>query len=160
VRFVDAPCPPELSGGTTVTGTQVPSAPGTPGGLSPASCDVSGQVLPGVSRWSASFGAEANAPASLFGRTGQLYAGYDGFYRSRFSSNPTPSAYTWIDGYTLSNFRLGFRTPNGVDAFAWVRNAFGVHYFEQLAVQSGNTGLIVGWPGDPRTYGATVKVGF
>ena len=32
VRFTDAPCPPELSGGTAATVGQTPSAPGTPGG--------------------------------------------------------------------------------------------------------------------------------
>ncbi|MFX8297343.1 hypothetical protein ABTL30_20210, partial [Acinetobacter baumannii] len=31
VRFVDAPCPPELSGGTTVTGSQTPGPAGVPG---------------------------------------------------------------------------------------------------------------------------------
>ena len=56
VRFVDAPCPPELSGGTAA-GAGSPSAPGTPGGVSPANCDISGQWLPGISSWSASYGA-------------------------------------------------------------------------------------------------------
>src|SRR3546814_407828 len=39
VRFVDAPCPPELSGGAD----------------SPPNCDISGQRLPGVSKWAFSF---------------------------------------------------------------------------------------------------------
>jgi len=159
-KFVDAPCAPELSGGTTVGAGQTPSAPGTPGGLSPANCDISGQRLPGVSKWSASFGAEANVPATLLGQEGQVYFGYDGNYRSNFSSNPSPSAYTWVDGYSLSNFRLGFRTDNGLDLFGWVRNAFDAEYFEQLATGPGNTGLIVGQPGDPRTYGLTISARF
>ena len=158
VKFINAPCPPELSGGTVVTGTQQPSAPGTPGGLSPVSCDISGQVLPGISKWAASYGAEGNVPATIFGHPGEIYLGFDGYYRSRFSSNPSPSVYTWIDGYALSNFRLGFRTPRGMDIYGWVHNAFDIHYFEQLAVQSGNTGLIVGQPGDPRTWGVTMKL--
>lgn len=158
-RFVDAPCPPELSGGTTVGEGQTPSAPGVPG-LSPANCDISGQRLPGVSKWAFSFGAEANTESTLFGRDGQFYLGYDGSYRSDFSSNPSPSAYTWIEGYSLSNFRAGFRTGDGLDIFAWVRNAFDQNYLEQLSVGPGNTGLIVGLPGDPRTWGGTVKVSF
>jgi len=159
-RFVDAPCPPELSGGTTVTAGQTPSAPGTPGGLSPANCDISGQRLPGVSKWSLSFGAEGNVPGEVLGKTGEFYLGYDGSYRSNFSSNPSPSAYTNIDGYSLSNFRAGFRTDDGLNIFAWVRNAFDENYFEQLFVAPGNTGLIAGLPGDPRTWGATVSVNF
>lgn len=160
LRFADAPCPPELSGGTAVAAGQTPSPAGTANGLSPPACDISGQVLPGISRWAASYGAEANIPTVLFGHDGQAYLGFDGYYRSRFSSNPSPSAYTWIDGYALTNFRVGFRTPKGFNAFLWVRNAFGVRYFEQLAVQSGNTGLIVGQPGDPRTFGATLSLDF
>jgi iron complex outermembrane receptor protein len=160
VRFVDAPCPPELSGGTTVGAGQTPSAPGTPGGLSPANCDISSQRLPGVSKWAVSFGAEGNVPATFLGKDGEVYLGYDGTYRSSFSSNPSPSAYTNIDGYSLSNFRLGFRTESGLNLFAWVRNAFDEDYFEQLFVGPGNTGLIAGLPGDPRTWGATVAVTF
>jgi iron complex outermembrane receptor protein len=160
VRFADAPCPPELSGGTTVGAGQTPSAPGTPGGISPANCDISGQRLPGVSKWSFSFGAEGNVPVTLLGRSGQAYLGYDGSLRSNFSSNPTPSAYTWVDGYALHNFRLGFRTDAGLNLFAWARNAFDKKYFEQLQVPSGNIGLIVGNPGDPRTYGLTLQTRF
>ncbi|WP_407073358.1 TonB-dependent receptor [Sphingomonas sp. LaA6.9] len=160
VRFVDAPCPPELSGGTTVGAGQTPGAPGVPGALSPANCDISGQRLPGVSKWAFSFGAEVNVPSSLFDREGQFYLGYDGNYRSDFSSNPSPSAYTWIDGYALSNFRAGFRTESGFNVFGWVRNAFDEDYLEQLSVGPGNTGLIVGLPGDPRTYGLTISAKF
>ncbi|MCW1383410.1 TonB-dependent receptor [Novosphingobium sp. KCTC 2891] len=159
-KFVDAPCPPELSGGTTVAAGQTAGAAGVPGGLSPESCDISGQRLPGVSKWSFSYGAEANAPVSLLGKDGLVYVGFDGNYRSAFSSNPSPSAYTQVDGYALSNFRLGFRTDAGFDIYGWVRNAFDVQYYEQLAVASGNTGLIVGQPGDPRTWGFTVKTTF
>jgi iron complex outermembrane receptor protein len=159
-KFTGAPCPPELSGGTTATAGQTPSAPGTPGGISPASCDISGQRLPGVSEWSFSFGAEYNQPVTLFRQEGQVYLGYDGSARSNFSSNPSPSAYTWVDGYSLSNFRLGFRTDKGFDIYGWVRNAFDAHYFELLQVAPGSTGLIVGNPGDPRTFGLTIKAGF
>ncbi len=159
-RFVDAPCPPELSGGTIAAGSQVPGAPGAPGALSPANCDISGQRLPGVSKLAFSFGAEGNIPAKLLGRAGQVYLGFDSSHRTRFSSNPSPSAYTWIDGYTLTNLRAGFRSDDGFNLFGWVRNAFDTNYFEQLSVGPGNTGLIVGLPGDPRTYGITIKAEF
>jgi iron complex outermembrane receptor protein len=158
--FVDAPCPPELAGGTTVGPGQTPSAPGTPGGLSPANCDISGQRLPGVSKWSLSFGAEAKTAATILGQSGEVYLGYDGSYRSNFSSNASPSAYTYVDGYSLSNFRAGFRTDDGVNVFGWVRNAFDEEYFELLAVGPSNTGLIAGQPGDPRTYGLTIRAEF
>jgi iron complex outermembrane receptor protein len=170
VKFTNAPCPPELSGGRAqaVDANGVPTGPtdpaGTPNGISPAQCDISGSRLPGVSKWSFSYGAEGNVPATLLGKAGQVYLGFDGSYRSSWSSNASPSAYTNVDGYALTNFRLGFRTDPGagvgVDVYGWVRNAFGVNYFDQLAVASGNTGLIVGNIGDPRTFGGTVKLTF
>jgi iron complex outermembrane receptor protein len=155
-RFIDAPCPPELSGGTVAGTGQAPGAPGVPGALSPANCDISGQDLPGVSSWSASWGAEYRHPARFLGSDGEWFAGYDGSGRNGFSSNPTPSIYTRVNGYTLHNVRLGFESDSGWSLFGWVRNAFDRKYFEQLAVPSGNTGLIVGQPGDPRTFGATL----
>jgi iron complex outermembrane receptor protein len=159
VRFVDAPCPPELSGGTTVTGTQVPGAPGVPGALSPQNCNISDQRLPGVSEWAWSWGAEANVPVNLLARDGELYAGVDGNYRSNFSSNPSPSAYSWIKGYALTNFRAGFRTDS-IDIYGWVRNAFDVEYLEQLQLAPSNVGLVAGTVGDPRTFGGTIKFNF
>ena len=79
---------------------------------------------------------------------GKAYVGYDGSYRSRFSSNPSRSAYTDIEGYSLSNLRAGFRTDKW-NLYGWVRNVFDKNYFELLSTQSGSTGLIVGQPGDP-----------
>ena len=160
VRFTDAPCPPELSGGTIAAAGQTPSAPNTPGGISPANCDISGQRLPGVSKWAFSVGAEGNLPTEFLGKPGEVYLGYDGSYRSSFSSNPSPSAFTNVEGYHLSNFRIGFRSDDGFNLFAWVRNAFDENYFEQLFVGPGNTGLIAGLPGDPRTWGATAAITF
>ena len=159
-KFVDAPCPPELSGGTAVGPGQVPSAPGTPGGLSPANCNISGQWLPGISKFSASFGGEGNLPVTLGGEPGQVYLGAEGSYRSKFSSNASRSAYTDVDGYAVFNFRLGVRTDDGWNAFGWLRNAFDEQYFDVMALQSGNTGLVVGQPADPRTYGFTIAKSF
>lgn len=157
IRFVDAPCPPELSGGGTGA---VIGAPGAPGTNSPANCDISGQWLPGISNWAASWGGEANTPTSLFGRDGQVYFGYDASYRSKFSSNASRSIYLDVDGYSLHNFRLGFRTDDGFNIYGWVRNAFDAEYFEQLAVTPGSTGLVAGQQGDPRTWGATLATRF
>jgi iron complex outermembrane receptor protein len=156
VDFKNAPCPPELSGGPSGA---TPGAPGVPNAVSPAACDISGQWLPGISNWAFSFGGEYNVPANLLGEDGEIYIGGDGNYRSKFSSNASRSIYTDIEGYALANFRLGFRTEK-FNIFGWVRNAFDQEYFDLLATTPGNTGLIAGNPGDPRTYGATVSLNF
>jgi iron complex outermembrane receptor protein len=160
VRFPDAPCPPELAGGPTATAAHPASPAGTPGGYSPPYCDISGQWLPGISRVALSYGLEYTTPVQVAGRAGGIYFGFDGSYRSKFSSNASRSAYTDISGYGLANFRAGVRSTNGWDVYAWVHNALNREYFDFLSVQSGSTGLIVGEPGDPRTYGATIRVSF
>jgi iron complex outermembrane receptor protein len=160
-KFTGAPCPPELSGGnTTVTNPALAAAPGTPGGPSPAFCDVSGSWLPGVSKWSGSWGVQYQHAATILGREGEGYFGYDGSARSRWSSNPSRSLYTDVGGYGLANFRFGFRSQGSWDVYAWVRNAFDKDYFEQLATTPGNTGLIAGQPADSRTWGLTLRAEF
>ena len=144
LRFTNAPCPPELSGGSS----------------SPATCDISGQLLPGISKWSLSYGVEFNVPTSVLGGEGQFYVGWDGSYRSTFSSNASRSIYMDIAGYSLNNLRLGFRNSDGINVYGWVRNIFDQDYMEVLATTPGNTGLIAGQPGDPRTYGLTIKADF
>lgn len=157
VKFPDAPCPPELSGGTAASAANPPSAPGTPGGFSPASCDISGQWLPGISKWAVSYGFQYDLPV---GQQGEVYVGYDATYRSKLSSNPSRSIYMDIDGYSIANVRLGFRANAGWEVYGWARNAFDEEYFDFLSSQSGSTGLIIGQPGDPRTYGLTLKASF
>jgi iron complex outermembrane receptor protein len=160
-KFTNAPCPPELSGGTLQAANATPdySQPGVPGALSPRQCDISGQQLPGVSKWAFSYGAEYNIPVNLLDKDGQVYLGVDGNYRSHWNSNASPSIYTNVEGYALTNFRAGFR-GEGFDVFGWVRNAFDVKYIELLQVAPGNVGLIAGTPGDERTWGGTIKFNF
>jgi len=160
-KFTNAPCPPELSGGTLQGANATPdySQPGVPGALSPRQCDISGQRLPGVSKWAFSYGAEINTPVELLSKEGQVYFGVDGNYRSKWNSNASPSIYTEVKGYALTNFRAGFR-GEGIDVFGWVRNAFDVNYIDLLQVAPGNTGLIAGQPGDQRTWGGTLKFSF
>ena len=68
--------------------------------------------------------------------------------------------YTDISAYAVHNLRVGFRADSGWDVYGWVRNAFDREYYELLATTPGDTGLIAGQPGDPRTYGITARVKF
>ena len=139
VAFPDAPPPLEETGG-------------------PAFKDISGSVLPGVSKWAFSVGGEYARPQSLFGRAGQVFGAADASYRSSFSSNASYSQYLIVDGYSLVNVRLGFRAANGWSVFLWSRNLLNKEYFELLTATPGNTGLYVGQPGDGRTVGLTLRL--
>ena len=146
VRFTNAPLPLEETG-LTVNGSSVSFK------------DISGGVLPGISKWAGSLGGEYSVPAPFFGKPSKFFVAVESFFRSRFSSSPTPSAYLNIDGYTLLNGRIGFKATKGLSAFVWGRNLFNKDYFEQLLVAGGNAGQYAGVLGDQRTYGITLRYG-
>jgi iron complex outermembrane receptor protein len=142
VSFINAPVPLEEVGGTQ------------------AFKDVSGGRLPGISKWAGSFGAETTTKGSLFGLKGNYFAGLDVYFRSEFSSSPSPSQFLNIDGYSLLNGRVGFRASNGLSLFVWGRNLSNKDYFEQLLAAPGSAGQYAGILGDPRTYGTTLRFSF
>ena len=122
--------------------------------------DISGGRLPGISKWTVTLGGEASAAGNFLGQSGRYFLALDGYYRSEFSSSPSPSAYLNVDGYALFNGRLGFRAAKGVSLFVWGRNLFNKDYFEQLLVAGGNAGQYAGVLGDPGTYGITLRYVF
>ena len=78
ISFPNAPIALENSGGSATV------------------ADISGQVLPGISKYSASWGIERNIPTKLITQDDEIYLGIDGSIRSKFSSSPTPSALSLI----------------------------------------------------------------
>jgi len=39
----------------------------------------------------------------------------------------------------------------------WTRNLFDADYIQNLTIQAGNSGLILGSPSEPRTIGGTLR---
>jgi iron complex outermembrane receptor protein len=141
ISFPDAPPPLEDTGGPQVK-------------------DISGSVLPGISKWALSLGGEYIARGTLLGRSGELFGALDTSYRSSFSSSASASRYLMVDGYSLINTRVGFRAADGWTVSVWARNLLNRDYFDLLTAAPGNTGLYVGQPGDPRTFGVTLRMTF
>jgi iron complex outermembrane receptor protein len=119
--------------------------------------DVSGGRLPGISKWAGSLGGELNFAGKLINEEGKFFLALDSYYRSEFSSSPSPSKFLNIEGYTLINGRIGFRANEGLSLFVWARNLLDKDYFEQLLPAAGNAGHYAGVLGDPRTYGVTLR---
>lgn len=120
--------------------------------------DISGGVLPGVSKWAGAAGAEYETEANFLGNTtSKFFLAADGSFRSSFSSSPSPSAYLNIAGYGLVNARLGFKASRGISAYVWSRNLLDQNYFEQLLPAGGNAGHYAGVLGDQRTLGITLR---
>ncbi|GGE66015.1 iron complex outermembrane receptor protein [Pedobacter psychrotolerans] len=150
VTFTNAPLPLEETGHTELVNgvaTQV------------AFKDASGGRLPGISKWNVSGGAEFSTPGNLATKPGRYFIAGDASYRSTYSSNPTPSSVLNVQGYSLLNARLGFKSDK-FSVFVWSRNLTNKNYYEQLQAAAGNSGLYAGVLGDPRTYGATFRYSF
>ena len=142
VSFTNAPVPLEEVGGET------------------AFKDVSGGALPGISRWSGSLGGEVSGSGKLISLKGRYFVALDTYYRSSFSSSPSPSRYLNVDGYALLNGRVGFRASNGVSVLVWSRNLLNTNYFEQLLPAAGSAGQYAAVLGDQRTFGVTLRYNF
>jgi iron complex outermembrane receptor protein len=143
-KFTNAPLPLEETG-SSLNGQQL------------AFKDISGGRLPGVSKWAGSLSGEYSTPSIFLGKASKFFIGVDAFYRSAFSSSPSPSAYLNIEGYALVNARIGFKASNGLSAFIWGRNLLNRNYFEQLLPGAGNAGQYAAVLGDPATYGITLR---
>ena len=102
-------------------------------------------------------GGELNFAGKLINEEGKFFLALDSYYRSEFSSSPSPSKFLNIEGYTLVNGRIGFRANDGLSLFVWGRNLLNKDYFEQLLPAAGNAGHYAGVLGDPRTYGVTLR---
>ena len=153
--FNGAPPPLELSGGSVSLGNDQQGNP-----LPIGAYDASGTKLPGLSEWAGSIGGEYHTPGALLGRQGEYFAAVDVSYRSEFSSSPVESQYLNIDGYSLVNGRVGFRGDSGWDFFVWGKNLLDEEYFEILSPGGSSSGYYAGLPGDPRTYGVTLRGNF
>src|SRR5690606_24761625 len=142
VSFEEAPVPLEETGGEPFK-------------------NISGETLPGISKWSGSFSGElASSPRQALGNGGKFFVGVDTYFRSSFSSSPTPSKFLNVDGYAIVNARAGFRATEGASVFIWTRNLLDKDYFEQLLPAGGSAGHYAGVLGDPRTYGVTLRYAF
>ncbi|MEG8050621.1 TonB-dependent receptor [Sphingomonas aurantiaca] len=63
----------------------------------------------------------------------------------------------YIRGYNLTNANIGYRFADGLEVIIWARNLLDADYIQNLTIQAGNSGLILGSPSDPRTIGGTVR---
>jgi hypothetical protein len=57
----------------------------------------------------------------------------------------------------LTNASIGYRSDHGWEVSVFARNLFNENYIQNLTIQAGNSGLILGTPSDPRTVGITLR---
>ena len=142
VSYKNGPCPLELIGNATTV------------------CDLSGRPFSGTPRFAGSFGGEYVQPSHFGSVSGGTFLHAEVTTRSDTYADPSDSKYTLLNGYTLVNASLGFRSENRWELYVWAKNLLDREYMQNLTVQAGNSGLIVGTPSDPRTYGMTLRASF
>ena len=123
------------------------------------SCDLTGRPISGAPRWSGEVRGEYTR-----GLTGNLQAGGGIEYNFRSSSYYTSddSAYSLIDSYGLVNLHVSVGSPSERwQVSLWARNVFNKEYLASLSVGGAfAAGYVAGVVGDPRMYGATLRLQF
>ena len=139
VSYKNGPCPLELINTSTTV------------------CDLSGKPLSALPKWVVSAGGEYVHDAHFIGLAGQFFANAEANWRTKTFGDSSDSKYTVIDGYGIVNMSVGLRQQGPWEIFIWVKNIFDKNYIQNLTVQAGNSGLILGTPNDPRTIGLTAR---
>jgi len=142
VDYKSGPCPIEKIGSATTV------------------CDLSGKPLSSLPKDTWTIGGDYAHPMHLGGRSAEGYVHFEISSRSDIYADPSDSAYTKLDGYTIVNASIGIRRAGPWEFFLWAKNLFDEEYMQNLTVQAGNSGLIVGTPSDPRAVGLTVRATF
>jgi len=102
-------------------------------------------------------GVEYATPLTIGNASGEGYARIDANAKSRVMGDPSDSRYTVISGYGLVNASIGFHTARW-ETTLFARNLLNRNYIENLTIQAGNSGLIIGTPSDPRIVGVTLRL--
>lgn len=89
------------------------------------------------------------------------YGLFDVSWRSKQNYTVTLDPTAEGKGYALASVRAGVLLDDDrVDLQLWVNNLFDKAYFINLLGLTKATGLVQGYPGDPRTYGVTARFKF
>ncbi|WP_277978988.1 TonB-dependent receptor [Sphingomonas phyllosphaerae] len=117
-------------------------------------CSLTGRRLASLPRFAITAGLDYVRPLG----DGALTLHVDTASRSGYNGDPSLSRFTYIRGYNLTNANIGYRFASGLELIVWARNLLDADYIQNLTIQAGNSGLILGSPSDPRTIGGTLRL--
>jgi iron complex outermembrane receptor protein len=137
-NFTNAACPPELANVSKI-------------------CNFSGRQLPFAPRWTGNTSAQYT---HTLGSQLTGYLGANAIFRSAANVNQNLSQYGVQRAYSVADFQVGLRGREGAyDVSLWVKNAFDTQFLTAVATTFSSKSLTAAL-GDPRTFGATVRVRF
>ena len=117
-------------------------------------CDLTGRRLASLPRWAVTAGLDYARPLG----SGTAFVHVDTASRSSYNGDPSLSRYTRIGAYNLTNASLGYRFSEGLEVAVFARNLLDADYIQNLTIQAGNSGLILGTPSEPRVIGVTLRL--
>ncbi|NIJ08590.1 iron complex outermembrane receptor protein [Sphingomonas vulcanisoli] len=122
------------------------------------SCDLTGRTVAWAPKWTADLTVDYSheITESVTG-----YGMIDANYRTKQNYTITLDPLAEQGAYALFNARAGVQLMHGtLDLQLWVKNLANKAYFINLLGLTKSTGIVQGYPGDPRTFGGTVRVTF
>ena len=117
-------------------------------------CDLTGRKLASLLPWAITAGIDAVRPVG----DGSVFLHVDTASRHGYNGDPSLSRFTRIGAYNLTNASIGYRFASGLEVAVFARNLFDTDYIQNLTIQAGNSGLILGTPSDPRVIGGTLRL--
>lgn len=121
-------------------------------------CDLTGRQLAWAPRWTTDLTVEYQR--SLIPETTQ-YIMVDTNWRSTQNTTITLDPLAQIGDYALTSVRVGsLLRHDSVDLQLWVENLFNRAYYINMLGLTKSTGLVQGYPGNPREFGITVRAHF
>jgi outer membrane receptor protein involved in Fe transport len=84
--------------------------------------DVSGQALPGASKWTGNVGGDYHKPLA---NSNVFHASFNTSFRTRYNSDTSLSSYAWVGGNSITDIAIGEGKQNkSFDANIVVKNVF------------------------------------
>jgi len=119
-----------------------------------AVCDLTGRSLAATPHLATAAGAMLTYPL----RDGtDLFVDADYIHRGPQFGDPSDSAYAVLPAYDVVNARAGWRGGHA-ELYVWAKNLGNSHHLQNVTIQAGNSGLILGSPSDPRAAGLTLRL--
>jgi iron complex outermembrane receptor protein len=129
-----------------------------PAQLTALTCDLTGRQVAWAPKWTSSITVNYE---HTFVEGTTSYVTFDTNWRSTQNTTITLDPAAQIDSYALSNLRVGTLLMNdSLDVQVWAENLADKAYYINLLGLTKSTGIIQGYPGNPRTIGATVRYRF
>lgn len=121
------------------------------------SCDLTGRQVAWAPKWTGDVSLDAT---HRLDSDHEVYALVDLNWRSSQNTTITLDPSAWIAPYALVNARAGLRIAGRFDLQIWADNLLNKTYYINMLGLTKSTGLVQGYPGNPRSFGLRVRTSF